>query len=256
MFNITKHYFDGIDDAGNAFIIYAAELQVLFIKIPFSSVIFSNHQNQIFERSFLKKAVMNVNQHHTEIALSDFISGKWENLDERIQENLLNEKNNHLNWNCHMPKAKFSIDYQHKKFSGYGYHETLTMNFAPWKLPISVLKWGRFLSENHSIIWIEWIGEKPLKNVYWNGKRTENTDISDSGIIFQQQNAQLIFEKPVVIKNEKLKTLADRFPFVKLFFKEKFLESMESKYKSVATLSFGNAQETGTALYETVTWNK
>ena len=39
---------------------------------------------------------------------------------------------------------------------GLGYAEHLSMTIPPWRLPIDTLRWGRFLSPERSVVWIDW----------------------------------------------------------------------------------------------------
>lgn len=254
MFKIKKHYFDGIDKNGNAIIIYAAEMSFLGLKIPYSSYITSDSKG-IFEKAFLKKGQL-INQSKLTFLLNDSsqIFGNWEKIDEGFSENLHEINGKILIWNCHHPKANFEVRCEEFFFSGLGYAETLELNFAPWKLPISELKWGRFLSENNTIVWIEWLGKKPLKKVYWNGKLQENAEITELGITFENQEAKLIFENPQIIKDEPLLKIANRFPFLKIFFSKQFLQTQETKYKSKSIFLHHNEKELGWSLYETVLW--
>lgn len=252
MFRIKKNYFDGIDEEGNAIILYFAELSIFGIKIPYSSYIFNGLQHST-ERSTLqesqyKNSFINNEKLH--------FSGSWKSIEASISEILFQENKKLLIWNCHTPKAKFNLRLENNCYEGLGYAETLEMNFSPWKLPISELKWGRFLSENHCIIWIEWIGKKPLKKVYWNGNPKENVEISDSGIIFNSENATLKFENPIPIKNEKLQTIVTKYPFLNFFFNAKFLQSEEMKYKTKSILKINKQEEKGFSLYEKVLWKK
>ncbi len=254
MFHLKKHYFDGIDINGNAIIIYFAELKLLGFKIPYSSFILSENE-LIKEKSVLFSS--EIDQNNSSISISNSklqISGSWNSYETSFSEILWTEKNAIINWNCIAPKAEFEIEWNGKKMSGLGYSEILHINFVPWKLPISTLKWGRFLSENHCIIWIEWIGKQPLKKVFWNGEKIENAEISDMGIKFSSKNAELVFENSVYLKNEKLMKIADKYPFLKLFFKQTFLQSKEMKFKNLSTLNIEGKQENGFSLYEIVLW--
>lgn len=253
MFRIQKHYFDGIDDEGNAIIFYDAALWFFGIKIPYSSYILSKNSTTT-EISRLGKSEI---QNEIEIQNEKLkISGIWKREEKPIHLNLIDKNTKKLSWNCHTPKAKFNLKIDEKEFSGFGYAETLEMNFVPWKLPISELKWGRFLSESNSIIWIEWIGEQPLKKVFWNGNLIENAEISSTAIVFKNENSELLFQNPIAIKDEKLLSITEKYPFVKPFFKRKFLDSRELKFKSLSILKAPKSEEKGFSLYETVLWEK
>lgn len=252
MFNLKKHYFDGIDSQGNAVILYFAELKLFGFKIPYSSYILSLN-DLIEEKSILSSSEIGENNSFFKNYKLK-IHGRWDAKENSIHEILFKQNKSKLKWNCVIPKAEFILEINGKEFSGLGYSEILEMNFVPWKLPISTLKWGRFLSENHSIIWIEWIGKQQLKKVYWNGNLIENTEISDSGIKFHDKKVELIFQNPVSLKDEKLLKIADKYPFLKLFFSSKFLQSREMKFKSKSILISEENQEIGHSLYETVLW--
>lgn len=252
-FKLKKFYYDGIDLSGNAFILYKADLQILGVSIPYSAIIVSEG-NQTHEKSVLGSSINDLQTFENE-KLN--VSGKWQPIDFQLPTQiLLNQKGKKITWHCFLPKGKFLLKNQGKSFSGLGYGEVLEMNFAPWKMPISELKWGRYLSENHHIIWIEWIGEQPLKKVFWNGNEVKNAQISDSGISIAEPKIHLKFENPIPIKDEKLLKITDKYPFLKLFFRKKFLQSREMKFKSKSTLTIENQQDTGFSLYETVLWKK
>lgn len=252
MFNLKKYYFDGIDKEGNAFILYYAELKLLGFKIPYSSYILSNGQYSD-EKSTLNNSNIGIN--NSTFSNSKLkISGVWNIQSLAISEVLWQHNKSKINWNCIVPKAEFEAYIDNQLFSGLGYSEILELNFVPWKMPISTLKWGRFLSKNHTIIWIEWIGKQPLKKVFWNGERIEDVEIGDNEIYFIKQKTKLIFENPISIKDEKILKIAEKYPFLKLFFKSKFLNSREMKFKSQSTLISPDKSEKGHSLYETVLW--
>lgn len=250
MFYLKKHYFDCIDHDGNAIIFYAAEMKIMGIKIPYSSYILSN-SNEVIENNVLQASKIHDNKIQNEKL---DIKGSWVTLDQPIQEKLLEENSKYLKWNCHSPKADVKLSLGEKNYHSFGYAETLEMNFVPWHLPISELKWGRFLSENNTIIWIEWIGKHPLKKVYWNGQEVEDVIITDDGLEFINKQSVLKFGKPTIIKNEQLFSMTKSLPFLRLFFGKKFLKSREIKFKSQSTLIKQNQSEQGFSLYEKVLW--
>lgn len=254
MISIKKYYFDGIHNQGNSFILYEARLKIFGFSIPYSSYMLSENGEFVEKSVLLRSEIGQGNSSFQNEKLKIF--GKWQQIYEGFSEVLLDYAIGKLHWDCRVPKARFQVSINEKSFEGLGYSELLMMNFSPWKLPISTLKWGRFLSENHTIVWIEWQGTHPLKKVYWNGNLVENVEISDKGIVFYDKNAQLTFENPISIKNEKLLSIADKYPFLKLFFSKKFLQSREMKFKSKSVFTIDNQSESGFSLYETVLWEK
>lgn len=70
MFNLEKHYFDGIDEQGNVFIIYDTTLKIGGIPIPYASLIV--HQNgQTVESRRLNHINWSENRiHHTKLGFA------------------------------------------------------------------------------------------------------------------------------------------------------------------------------------------
>lgn len=257
MFHLVKHYFDGIDQAGNTIILYAAQLNFFGFKIPFSSYILCEKEKAVVESGCLKKADVRFEAIPSITMRSLNVSGKWGRKTTALKEILYEQKNKQLIWDCHTPKAEFSISINDKKFNGLGYCETLHLSFYPWKLPIEVLKWGRFLSAHTTIVWIEWIGPKPLKKVFWNGKLCDNAQIVDDSIVFAQEDVVLLFEEKTIIKNNPLAAVANKHALLKIIFPKRFLQTQEIKYTAAARLlENGMQKDEGHALFEIVKWKK
>ncbi|VEI45099.1 Uncharacterised protein [Actinobacillus equuli] len=102
----------------------------------------------------------------------------------RTKSTLVYNPTQYINWYCHTPKGNFHITFQDKEYQGLGYADTLEMNFPPWKLAVSELYWGRFLSENHTVIWKEWKGKQSFKQLIWNGKQYNDFEIQEEGICY------------------------------------------------------------------------
>jgi len=257
-FCIEKTYLDGIDKEGNSFILYTAQLKIFNIKIPYSAIIFSNAQNQLQEQSKMQSSILKNKQNSLIFENKTLeIRGEWKRITHPIRNVLYTVKNKELVWNCHHPKTHFEIQFKNQTFKGLGYAETLQLPFLPWRLPISTLKWGRFLSENHEIIWIEWLGTQPQQWVYYNGKRVEKASITEEMLELPLQELTLHLENKQIIKQEKLLGIASKYKFLRIFFKKSFLESLETKYKALSVLKQHNTiLETGWSLFEVVTWKK
>lgn len=257
MFHLTKHYFDAIDTAGNTAILYAGTLRIFFIKIPFSSCILCNANADVHETGVLKKAETTLNGRISFAQKRINIDASWEPIDMPISEKLHTLSNKNLVWHCHTPKAIAHININEKKIEGLGYCETIQLPFFPWKLNIDQLKWGRFLSEKNTIIWIEWVGRTALKKIYRNGQVCTDVEIGENGLTFRNENLRLIFGKKQTIRNNPLASIAERHPILKLIFRKSFLQSREVKYKSASTLVENDEIiDEGWSLFEIVNWKQ
>ncbi len=256
-FNLSKNYFDCIDDEGNCFIVYWAKLEFSLLKLNYSGIIFSNSQNLSIEKSSLKKIkrpIVNDLMQFKNPALK--INGNWERLENPYTILLYTDaKGNKIFWDCHHPKTYTNIEYKDNSFKGLGYAETLTMEVKPWKLPIDELRWGRFLSENTTIIWINWKGNYPLNKIIYNGITFEDAIFDENKIMFNNNKSILSFEEKTIIRKGKLANVLARMPWLKLIFKSKILNTIEIKYKSRTSFSIGaDIKCKGWSLYEVVTF--
>ncbi|CAF1193898.1 unnamed protein product, partial [Adineta ricciae] len=169
-FSVYKWYADLIDEqTDNVTIVYLGELRWKFVKLRFTNILqflqkltlishatFSNYRPPIFdEKSF--------------IINSTNLSGQWLTTSACIREKLYENANGYIVWECVMPSASAKIELDGKTTQGLGYVERLTTTLKPWQMPINILRWGRFLSNNHSIVWIRWEGEEEKFLIFHNG---------------------------------------------------------------------------------------
>jgi hypothetical protein len=258
-FKLEKHYLDCIDNEGNCFIVYHAELHILFICISYSALLFSDHDNLTVEKTSLRKpgklsAGELLKFSHPGLK----INGRWQGTGTSLPHLLLRDDSNHeLVWNCHHPKTVTEIVYDNHTFQGFGYADTILISFRPGNLPIDELKWGRFHSEKSSVIWIRISGGFPVNKIYLNGTEYSDASFEKDRIAFNNGDYLLMLSENSVIREGKLADIFSEMPWLKIFFDKKILNTHEVKYKSKAILSFKNKiSEYGWSVYETVTWKK
>ena len=258
-FNIEKLYLDCIDDLGNCFIIYRAEVQFFIMSIDYSGIVFCNTEGLTSEKSSLrrtKKPEINTTIEFPNIFLHIYASLK--RIDDPIIKLLYKDsENNELIWHCHHPKALAEIKYDGKIYKGFGYAETLFSPVKPWNLPIDELRWGRFLSDSYTLIWISWKGKFPVNKIFFNSSEYNDAIFEDDAIIFGDRTYQLKFSEIQVIRRGKLSRLFTKMKLIKIFFNRRILNSFETKYKSKTSLSENSmVVSTGWSLFEIVTWGK
>lgn len=249
MFRLVKHYYDLIDPHGNAIIIYDAKLHFYGLKIPYSSIIFSDKSGCTKEKSCLSALkISSLKFSQPKLALE----GEYQSKQQFKKLTLFQQDQKQLEWHCHSPKTSIEINFNQQQFRGTGYAESLSLNFFPWLLLIDELYWGRFTSENHSIVWIEWRGKQPCKQLIYNQNLSHDFELTESQLVTER--FRLDFDEPVIIKNSPLLSVIKSVPFLSLFVNKRFTDSQEIKWKSLATLHIGNQVEKGWALYERVIW--
>jgi hypothetical protein len=256
-FHFEKSYLDLIDQDGNCFIIYRAKLRISVLKLTYSGLVFSDKRgntteaSSILRRHFLKEG--------RTISLSSRgfrLSGRWgPPLSNKRSFVFYYPGSGRLEWQCHHPGSAAMICLEGKKYRGYGYGETITMNFKPSQLPITELRWGRFISSHSVLIWIEWKGRQALNLVFYNEKEYHDAVIDDRGLKFGNEEYDLRFIDPLPIRTGKLVDVLKDIPLLRFFFRKAVLDTVEHKYKSMAILKRKNAvPDSGWSLFETVIW--
>jgi len=256
---LEKLYLDLIDFTGNCFIIYQAKLEFFFIKLYYSEVIFSDAKGVKVVNTSLKKT--------SEVLINDLLlfynqflqmRGSWKRTDHSLPLFSFRDSLNHeLLWNCHHPKALTQIVYEENTYDGYGYAETLSLTIKPWKLSIEELRWGRFLSDDYTVIWFDWKGDLPQHRIFCNGIEYNDAVIEADRINFGSGVFSLLFEDITVIRKRRLTNIFSKMPLLKIILYGRILNSTENKFKAKSVLIL-NKEITayGWSLYEIVTWEK
>jgi len=249
---------DCVDRQGKFAIAYAAILKWKNFSFYYSSVLFSESNNsEIKSISSFKKMTLPVVEnnvlHWNNSSLK--IDGTWTSSDIPVIENLIeNDDDILLQWNCHQPRAICNLSIgENFKLKGLGYTETIKMQIEPWHLPIDELRWGRFVSEKHVVIWIDWKHANPLTIVYWNGNRVD-ARVTDDGIYCSE--ASLLFSDARIIKKDSIAKNIQSFPLLRSIFKSKILNTFECKMIATGTVKINGTEVCKEKfIYEIVKWN-
>ncbi len=259
-FSIEKWYMDCIDLQGNTFIGYSALLKWGRVNLNYSSQILYTINKGIEEKNSIRKIKSPIFKDGTlqwEVSYTNS-KGKWKSLDPCIENALLKSEKGNIDWYCLQPKAEAEVvSLNNFIFKGFGYTEKLKMTIKPWELPISQLRWGRFLSDLYSIIWINWVGSKPLNLVYINGTLIPDAKVQDHLISSKKNNLELVLTDSVTIREGSIiSTALGRFPKLHKIFPKQFLMTVECKWRSKGILKLNNLEtSSGWAIHEIVKWD-
>lgn len=180
-FRLSKHYADGVDAEGNAFIAYAGEVAWGPLSVPLCGL-------SVFPRSGVESTrwrpgAVRLREDAGRFGLA---GGGWEVEAEPLQpafgETLWRSERGGVEWSCLVPAGSMRVRSREASLQAYGYAERIDLTVAPWDLPIETLLWGRFVNAEESLTWIEWRGPRPLRRVWWNGRSCEVSSISLDGI--------------------------------------------------------------------------
>jgi hypothetical protein len=239
--------------------VYWAEAKFFWIRFVYSGLIFNDTNGFTTEKSTLQKTrkpvIIGTIEFSNKILNIEIILKRT---DDAIIRSLYKDgQNNELIWNCHHPKALAEIIYNRKSYKGFGYAEPLFSYIKPWNLPLEELRWGRFLSDSHTVIWINWLGKYPVNKIFFNGLEFNDAIYEDDNIIFGEGTYQLKFTEISFIRKGKLSGLFQKMKLLKLFLNRRISDTEETKKKASTTLTKSSVfLSSGWSLYEVVTWSR
>ena len=145
-------------------------------------------------------------------------------------------------------QEKFDRDHE-----SFGYTERLHIGIAPWNLPISELTWGRYLSNEHTVIWIRWSGALPKCLVYHNGICIPNAIVDTESITWSSHELRL---PKVVMRNDTIgKSVFRKFTSIMKMFPSAIMGLRETKWCGTGTLFHeGKLVDSGVVIHELVRW--
>jgi hypothetical protein len=198
-FSLSKWYADVVSVDGHVFIGYSAQLQWPPISVSYESALHCRGVGMSKVRSSFRKTrppvlndVSGILQWNS--AQLKF-SGTWTRRSDPIVLDLLSTGGGEIVWSCHLPSAAVALCTEEgDTMTGLGYVEHLSMSLPPWRLPIRELRWGRFLTGEVAIVWIDWIGSVPKRIAFCNGRAIRLECLDDQELRFED-GARLILER-------------------------------------------------------------
>jgi hypothetical protein len=259
-FLLSKWYLDCVADDGDAFIGYSATLQWKALSLHYTSILtHSNVAGSHTATSLLENSFPNVkppNIHWSSEALG--IEGNWESLSPPIEKELYSTPKGAIRWLCLQPHAKASVRWgKSRLLEGSGYVERIEITIPPWQLPITELRWGRFIAENDALVWIDWRGSAPQSLLLHNDKEIVDWSIKNNRILFDGGRSILTLANSVVLRNGPLvSTALSMIPGIRKLFPAKTLQAVECKWLSRGILGVGKTPAVeGWAIHEKVNFS-
>lgn len=201
-FRLRKWYLDAIDPQGNTFIGYWASVQWGWLPLQYSASIQLTN-GTVRTSSSYRRVAEPVHDTSTVIWKTPTWQGEWTGAGAGTSATLFQEPLGTVDWHCLLPHATVKLKLPDGKLVGLGYVERLEMTVPPWKLPIDELRWGRWLSEQHSLVWIDWRSTtQPRQLAWWNGSPVPLNLVNDT--LVQAGERMLKLSNPVEIRHGTL----------------------------------------------------
>jgi hypothetical protein len=129
------------------------------------------------------------------------------------------------------------------------------MTVAPWRLPISSLRWGRIADEEEAIVWIQWLGDFQATIVYASGARVAPVQLDDERVTLAD-GTTIEFDRRSVLRSGALgTTVGSSVPVLRELTPLRILSTRECKWLSRAVVRRpGRPARERWAIHELVTW--
>jgi hypothetical protein len=251
-FEMTKWYLDCISESGDAAIVYCADLAWRGVHARMGSVLRQFHGAPARTSSSMGKFTVSATP--SEISVDHprlKFNGRWTSAALASEHTLYECAGGAVTWNCLQPASRVSAKVGGRDLAGLGYAECLVLTIPPWRLLMRELRWGRFVSRQHSLVWIWWLGAENIPLALCDGAPCNLVWASDSKVF--AGNATLEIEPGLTLRDGRLRnTILPGIPRIARLFPRSLFNVVEIKWKSRATLSIAGEECTGWAIHELV----
>ncbi len=256
-FLLTKWYLDCAAENGDTVILYVADLRWNAIRVHYGSLL-TVFEGRVGSSSSLRGgAAPAVQDRKIAINLPHLnIEGTWQALRSPIQRTVFEGQHGSVEWHCLQPMSQVDLLFRGTtRLAGRGYAECLTLSVLPWKLPLTELHWGRFISDQDALVWIDWRGPHQQRVVFHNGKECQVESITESEIVLAGSDTRLELDRGLVLRQGRLGDTV--FPGVSRLARllpRSMLSVNECKWRSRGLMHSSGAESSGYAIHEVVKW--
>jgi len=253
---MTKLYFDCVTPEGEAAIVYCAQIRWRGVSLAMGSRLESGEgltprTRTVLGRYKASDATGEWALEHPRLG----VEGRWRGRAPSFEQTLYESPEGSVHWHCMQPAAQAEVRVGDRILRGEGYAERLTLSVAPWRLPLQQLRWGRFVAERCSLVWIDWSGEHHMSLALVDGQPREFGSATEARV--QAAGAELRLDPGTILREGKLgDTILHSMPSVMRLFPSSVFHVQETKWLSRAFLRTGGAEVPGWAIHELVRWTR
>jgi hypothetical protein len=254
-FSLVKWYMDCVTEEGETTILYCADLRWRGVRASYSSVLLTDG-DAVTTRSSVKRYRVTSGLERIAVEFPQLgVTGTWKAAaPPPVQHTVFEDPRGRVVWNCLQPAAYAHVTVGDRELDGTGYAECLTLTLPPWQLPLRRLRWGRFVSPQDSLVWIDWQGPYSTSLAVHNGRKSEPLSVSDSTVTLS--DAALHIDEFRSLRSGRLgSTILPGAPMLRRLLPHSLFDIDEKKWRSRGTLDTKDHQSCGWVIHEVVDWN-
>ena len=257
MFSLQKWYLDVVTRRGDVVILYAARLRWGAIGVRYASALEDRVDGAHREASTRRldaptRIEGGVSWQNSALD----VEGRWLPDTCPLSRTLVSTPDGMIRWTCQVPRGRASVRVGDVTYDGLGYVERLRLTTPPWQLPFTTLRWGRHISDRHSLVWIDWRGTRCQSWVWLDGCEQREAIVTDAGVSGLADGAELCVQGGRdVVKRDVLSTFSRLLPGLTRRLAGRLAGMHEHKrIEPSAIIRAGERQDAGWTLREVVTW--
>jgi hypothetical protein len=244
---------DCVTDAGDAAILYCAELKWRGMHLTYSSVL-TVSEGLVETKTSMAGYRLSTSDGNIVVEFPRLeVSGSWKADAVPYQRTVFENAAGAVEWKCLQPRSLVKLRAGERELTGLGYAECLTLTVPPWQLPMRQLRWGRFVSPEESLAWVDWQGEYCTSFAVHNGRAWETLSVSDYEVAIP--GASLRMEESFPLRAGRLgATVIPGAPTLGKLLPRSLRDTEERKWRSRGRLDSQNGSSHGWVIHEVVHW--
>src|SRR5215471_10725510 len=257
-FLLIKWYLDCVAENGDTVVLYAADLRWNSLSLGYANLLTAI--NGSITSAFSLHGI-------TEPTISGLaltikqpklrVEGSWHALRNPIRRTVFQNPQGDIDWHCVQPMSQVELQSRGNRMSGLGYAECLTVSLLPWQLPLTQLNWGRYLSREDALVWIDWQGPEPRRHVIHNGEECQVTSVTESELVFAVGAGSLELDRGLTLRSGRLGgTIFPGISRLAGLVPPSMLAVEECKWRSRGILRNAASENSGWAIHEVVKWRE
>ena len=255
MFHLTKWYCDCVSADGDTFLGYWAKLSWGPFRLPYVSALYKPAHGLPRESTAIRSSPPPAIHGETlDWSCPELgIHGHWHASQPPSRRTLLDDRGQSIVWCCHVPAAAARVQIAGAApLTGSGYAEELRLSFTPSRLPFDELRWGRFVSDDDALTWIQWRGGTTAQWMFHNGVEVSGV-VDTTSVRLLDNRGVLELGDAVPLQDGPLAATALRvIPGARHWLLRGIGRAHETKWLSRGTLTAGPHSVSGWVIHEVV----
>lgn len=255
-FLLTKWYLDCVAENGDTAILYLANLRWNTVSIAYGSVLTfldgkMGSSASLYDNAAPKVGPKTIAFTHPRLG----VEGTWTALRPPAYRTVVQNADGSVHWNCMQPMSQVDLLLPgNLRTAGLGYVECLTVTILPWQLPLTSLNWGRYLSQQDAVVWVDWQGADGRRCVLHNGEEQDADSITQAEVVFS--GGRLDLDCGLVLRQGLLAdTVFPEISRLAALLPHSILSANMCTWRSRGRFRATTGESSGWAIHEVVKWN-